>query len=178
MPALEAETAIKLLQHLSLSLLQLLSCDCGKFWSTLLCRIVLIQLLWCVFKHEWSCHSISTWFKSRLLLGLAKTFCFILVLSCCISQIGLNVFSSGFQLRTLPWMWFLADFLFLELNWDNLCLQFFRFCFWLTWSKSWMSCWCALGVILVDWALLGRIKTVPCFLHLWRLTLTVVHWSL
>lgn len=78
------------------------------------------------------CHSISTWFKSRLLLGFAKTFCFILVLSCCISQVGINVFSNGFQLRTLPWMWFLAPFLFLRLNWDNLCLQFFRYCFWLS----------------------------------------------
>ncbi len=42
---------------------------------------------------------------------------------------------------------------------------------------SWMSCRCALGVILVGWPLLGRFTTVPSFLHLWIMALTVVRWS-
>ncbi len=42
---------------------------------------------------------------------------------------------------------------------------------------SWMSCHCALGVILVGRPLLGRFTTVPSFLHLWIMALTVVHWS-
>ncbi len=42
---------------------------------------------------------------------------------------------------------------------------------------SWMSRHCALGVILVGQPLLGRLTTVPTFLHLWIMALTVVHWS-
>ncbi len=42
---------------------------------------------------------------------------------------------------------------------------------------SWMSCHCALGVILVGWPLLGSFTAVPGFLHLWIMVLTVVRWS-
>ncbi len=42
---------------------------------------------------------------------------------------------------------------------------------------SWMSRRCALGVILVGRPLLGRFTTVPSFLHLWIMALTVVRWS-
>ncbi len=39
---------------------------------------------------------------------------------------------------------------------------------------SWMSCRCALGVILVGRSLLGRFTTVTSFLHLWIMALTVM----
>ncbi len=42
---------------------------------------------------------------------------------------------------------------------------------------SWMSRHCALGVILVGQPLMGRFTTVPSFLHLWIMALTVVRWS-
>ncbi len=43
---------------------------------------------------------------------------------------------------------------------------------------SWMSCPCALGVILVGRPLLGRFTiTVPSFLYLWIMALTMVRWS-
>ena len=42
---------------------------------------------------------------------------------------------------------------------------------------SCMSCRCTLGVILVGWPLLGMFTTLPCFLHLWIMAVTVVHWS-
>lgn len=35
--------------------------------------------------------------------------------------------------------------------------------------------WCSSGIVLVDRPLLGRFTTVPSFLHLWIITLTVVH---
>ncbi len=42
---------------------------------------------------------------------------------------------------------------------------------------SWMSCHCALGVILAGRPLLGRFTTAPSFLYLWIMALTVVRWS-
>ena len=42
---------------------------------------------------------------------------------------------------------------------------------------SWMSRRCALEVILVGRPVLGRFPTVPCFLQLWIMALTVVRWS-
>ncbi len=41
---------------------------------------------------------------------------------------------------------------------------------------SWMSRHCALGVIFVGRPLLGRFTTVPSFLHLWIMALTLVRW--
>ncbi len=81
---------------------------------------------------------------------------------------------SGFCLGTLPWMPFLpSPFLLLNLNWGKRGLQFLRCCLGCL-MTSWLSCRCTLGVILVGRALLGRFTTVPSFLHLGIMALTVV----
>ncbi len=88
-----------------------------------------------------------------------KTLCFFLV-------------SSGFCLGTLPWMTFLTQTL-IEASEACSSLDVVLG----SYMTSWMSHHCALGVILVGRPLLGRFTTVPSFLHLWIMALTVVRWS-
>ncbi len=61
-------------------------------------------------------------------------------------------------------------------NWGKWGLQLFRGCSG-SFMTSWMRCRCALGVILVGRPLLGRFTTVPSFLHLWIMALTMVNWG-
>ncbi len=87
--------------------------------------------------------------------------------------------SSGFCLRTLPWMPFLPS-LFLIVETLTL-IEASEACSSLdvvlgSFMTSWMSRHCALGVIFVGRPLLGRFTTVPSFLHLWIMALTLVRW--
>ncbi len=85
--------------------------------------------------------------------------------------------SSGFCLGTVPWMPF-SLFLIVE-SWTLTLIEASEACSSLdvvlgSFMTSWMSRQCVLGVILVGQPLLGRFTTVPSFLHLWIMALTVV----
>ncbi len=92
------------------------------------------------------------------------------------------VIFSGFCLGTLPWMQFLPSLFLIVESWTLTLIEASEACSSLdvvlgSFMTSWMSCRCALGVILVGQPLLGRFTTVPDFLHLWIMALTVVRWS-
>ncbi len=74
--------------------------------------------------------------------------------------------------QSLSYCWIMNT----DLNWGKWGLRFFRCCLG-SFMNSWMSCHCTLGVILVGQPLLGRFSTVPSFLHLYIMDLTVVRWS-
>ncbi len=87
--------------------------------------------------------------------------------------------SSGFCLGTLPWMPFLPSLFLIVESWTLTLTEASEACSSLdvvlgSFMSSWMSCHCALGVIMVGWPLLGRFTTVTSFLHLWIMALTVV----
>ncbi len=90
--------------------------------------------------------------------------------------------SSGFGLGTLPCRPFLPSLFLMVESWTLTLTEASEACSSLdvvvgSFVTSWMSRRCALGVILVGRPLLGRFTTVPCFLHLWIMALTVVRWS-
>ncbi len=94
----------------------------------------------------------------------------------------LFLISSGFCLVSLPWMLFLPILFRIVESWTLTLIEASEACSSIdvvlgSFMTSWMSCHCALGVILVGQPLLGRLTTVPSFLHLWIMALTVVHWS-
>ncbi len=94
-------------------------------------------------------------------------------------ETSLCVVSSGFCLGTLSWMPFLPS-LFLIVESQTLTLiEASEVCSSLnvvlgSFMTSWISRHCTLAVILVGQPLLGRFTTVPSFLHLWIMALTVV----
>ncbi len=153
-----------------------------------------------------SCHSISIKFKSGLWgikcsVGFTPdvtghtpskkfNFCHISPLNNCPKVLGIikiffaNVFlvSNGFCLGTLPWMPFLSSLFLIVESWTLTLIEASEACSSLdvvvgSLMTSWMSRHCALGVILVGQPLLGRFTTLPSFLHLWIMALTVVRWS-
>ncbi len=82
----------------------------------------------------------------------------------------------------LPWMPFLPSLFLIVESWTLTLIEASEACSSLdvvlgSFMASWMSRGCALWVILVGQPLLGRFTTVPSFLHLWIMALTVVHWS-
>ncbi len=101
-------------------------------------------------------------------LGIIKIF----FGKCETSLCGFFLVSSGYCLGTLPWMPFLTQTL-IEASEACSSLDVVLG----SYMTSWMSRHCALGVILVGRPLLGRFTTVPRFLHLWIMALTVVRWS-
>ncbi len=90
--------------------------------------------------------------------------------------------SSGFCFGTLPLKLFLPSLFLIVESWTLTLIEASEACSSLdvvlgSFMTSWMSRHCALGVILVGQPLLGRFTTVPSFLHLWIMALTVVRWS-
>ncbi len=90
---------------------------------------------------------------------------------------------NGFCLGTLAWMPFLPSLFLIVESWTLTLIEASEACSSLdvvlgSCMTSWMSHHCALGVILVDQPHLGRFTTVPSFLPLWIMALTVVRWSL
>ncbi len=90
--------------------------------------------------------------------------------------------SSGFCLGTLSWMPFLPSLFLIVESWTLTLIEASEACSSLdfvpgSFMTSWMSRRFSLGVILVGRPLLGRFSTVPSFLHLWIMALTVVRWS-
>ncbi len=86
--------------------------------------------------------------------------------------------SKGFCLGTLPWMPFLPSLFLIVESWTLNLIEASEACSSFdvvlgSFMTSWMSCRRALGVILVGRPLLGRFTTVPSFLHLWIMALTV-----
>ncbi len=80
------------------------------------------------------------------------------------------------------WMLFLPSVFLIVESWTLTLIEASEACSSLdvvlgSFMTSWMSRRCAFGVILVGRPLLGRFNTVPSFLHLWIMALTVVHWS-
>ena len=97
-----------------------------------------------------------------MLYGKHKTAVFFLV-------------SSGFRLSILPRMPFLPSppsYCWITHARPAVLSMLFRL---LLWPPVWLVI--TLGVILVGRPLLGRFTTVPCFLHLWIMAVTVVPWS-
>ena len=91
--------------------------------------------------------------------------------------------SSGFRLGTLPWMPFLPSVFLMVESWTLTLTEASEACSSLdvalgSFVTSWMSRCCSLGVILVGRPVLGRFTTVPSFLHLWIMALTLKSQSL
>ena len=83
---------------------------------------------------------------------------------------------------TLPWMPLLPSVCLMVESWTLTLTEASEACSSLdvllgSSVTSWMSRGCSLGVILVGRPHLGGFTTVPSFLHLWTMALTVVHWS-
>lgn len=76
--------------------------------------------------------------------------------------------SSGFLLRTLPWMQFLRILFVIAESWTLTLTEANEACSSLdvvlgSFVTSWTRCWCSLEVILVGWPLPGRFTTVQVF---------------
>ena len=91
------------------------------------------------------------------------------------------LFSSSYNLAIIPWVPLLPSLLLMLESLMTLS-EVSEACSSLdvhlgSFVTSWMSRCCILGGILVGQTFLERFTTVPSFLHLEIMALTVVHWS-
>ncbi len=147
-------------------------------------------LVWCSFDEMlcWffiRCNGTRTFKKVKLLvhqfteylskiLGIIKIFLAKCETSLCVllSQQWLLPWNSPMDAQSLSDCWIMNT----HLNWGMWGLQFFRCCsglFYDLLDESSFHSWSNFGRS----ALLGRFITIPSFLHLWIMALTVVRWS-